>query len=394
MAIGRYFKYPVSLAAKGSPKYLIKEISKDMAGMRNKAFSNDVHIKAAVDWILEAQKPNGDGGVAALYSLIEGWHPSYSETTGYIIPTMFSYYHKTKDRNIWRSAIRMSEWELTKQMPNGAFPGGMVGSKEYPIVFNTGQVIFGMARAFEETKEARYKDAAVKAADWLVFTQNENGCWDRFDHYPSKIHTYNVRTAWSLLQAYKITKKEQYAGAAVRNVDWAVRQQLGSGWFMHNAFYGFQEPLLHTISYTIQGILEAGILLKNEKYIGSAKKAADILLKLQRKDGSLAGSFDKNWNSSVSWSCLTGDSQTAIAWLRLFNLTGDKKYLGAAKKINDFVKSTQDLNSRNSGIRGGIKGAYPLYGWYAPFCWINWAAKFFIDALMIEEDLKVGGCLG
>ena len=35
-----------------------------------------------------------------MYSLYEGWHASYSETTGYIIPTMFNYYRKTKDKQI------------------------------------------------------------------------------------------------------------------------------------------------------------------------------------------------------------------------------------------------------------------------------------------------------
>jgi len=53
------------------------------------------------------------------------------------------------------------------------------------------------------------------------------------------------------------------------------------------------------------------------------------------------------------------------------------------------MKSTQNLNSKNWGIYGGIKGAYPIYGWYAPFSYINWAVKFFIDGLMLEDDTKL-----
>lgn len=393
MKIIKYPKYVLSLFLKGSPAYLSKEILKDSLNIKNRVYDNEKHIKAAINWLLAAQRANNDGGVAALYSLYEGWHNSYSETTGYIIPTMFNYYHKTKDDAVKKSAVRMAEWELKRQMANGAFPGAAIDGKEFPIVFNTGQVIFGMARAFKETKEIKYKESAVKAADWLVKVQNSDGCWNKFD-YLKYTHSYNARSSWALLKAYEITKKDVYLEAAAKNIDWALTQQLSNGWFMKSAFYEKQEPLLHTIAYTIQGILEAGIYLKNQKYIDSAKKAADALLKLQRKDGSLAGSFDRNWKSSVSWSCLTGNSQMSIIWLRLYSLTKNKQYLDAAKKINSYVKSTQALSSGNKGVNGGIKGAYPIYGWYAPFCYVNWAAKFFIDALMLEDDLSIGDKLG
>ena len=187
-----------------------------------------------------------------------------------------------------------------------------------------------------------------------------------------------------------MTKKGIYKKSAIKNIGYALKQQVDNGWFKNNVFHKNQEPLLHTIAYSIRGILETGIYLKNKDYINAAKKSADSLIKKQKKDGSLAGSFDQNWNSSVSWSCLTGNSQTAIIWLRLYSLTKNKKYLISAKKINQFVKSTQNLYSRNNGIKGGIKGAYPIYGWYAPFCYINWAAKFFVDALMFEDSLKLG----
>lgn len=393
MEIKKYSKYLASLLINGSPAYLPKEILRDLLGIRNKTLQNDKHIDAAINWILTAQKANDDGGVPAFYSLYQGWQPSYCETTGYIIPTMLNYYNKTKDDKIKKSAIRMADWELTKQMKSGGFPGGAIGDKEIPIVFNTGQVLFGLARVFQETKNEKYRKAAERAADWLVKIQNKNGCWDKFT-YLNTTHTYNARTAWAMLHVYDITGKKDYLNSAIKNFDWALKQQIENGWFMRNGFFEKQEPLLHTIAYAIQAILEAGIYLKNKKYINSAKKSADVLLKLQRTDGSLAGTFDNNWKSSVAWSCLTGNLQTSIIWLRFYSLTKNKKYLTASKKINNFVKSTQDINSGNKGIRGGIKGAYPIYGWYAPFCYLNWAVKFFIDALMLEEDLNVGDKLG
>ena len=36
------------------------------------------------------------------------------------------------------------------------------------------------------------------------------------------------------------------------------------------------------------------------------------------------------------------------------------------------------------GIRGGVKGSHPVDGGYGPFEYLNWAAKFSIDANLIE----------
>ena len=392
MSLIRYPQYFISMILKGSPYNLAKEIINGFLNKRNPVGENKDHIQAGIGWLLHAQKVNNDGGVSAFYSLYGGWQESYSETTGYIISTMFNYYHVTKDESIKKSALRMADWELTKQLPEGAFPGGAVDGKEFPIVFNTGQVIFGMVRCFEETQDEKYKNAAITAADWLVEVQDTDGCW-RKNTYLNKIHTYNTRVAWSLLKVHSITKDEKYKNAAIKNIDWALSQQDDQGWFDCNTFHENQEPLLHTIAYSIRGILECGIYLDNKKFVEAATVSANALIKKIREDGSFAGSFDDSWDSSISWSCLTGNSQMSIIYLRLFKLSKDEKYLEAAKKINAYMKSTQNLSSKNPGIRGGIKGAYPIYGWYAPFSYINWAVKFFVDSLMLEEDADLGNKL-
>src|SRR5262249_38511479 len=56
---------------------------------------NSFHIKEAVGWLTRAQDATPDRGVSRGYSAAwnseggKGWQPSYPETTGYIIPTMF-----------------------------------------------------------------------------------------------------------------------------------------------------------------------------------------------------------------------------------------------------------------------------------------------------------------
>ncbi len=384
MIVQRYLGYISSLVREGSPLRLAVETLGDCLGKRHPVHTNKKHVDSAMHWLLCAQSANRDGGVSALYSLYRGWDPSYSETTGYIIPTLFNYYRATGDERIRLAAIRMAEWELTKQFPSGAFPGGS-GEHECPTVFNTGQVLFGMVSAYRETKENKYLIAIRKAADWLSLVQEKERYWKKHE-YLGKKHVYNSRVAWPLLLAFGITKHRAHKQSAIKFLDWAVMQQKESGWYANNAFYEGQEPLLHTIAYAIQGIFESGIILKNKDYVLSAKKAADPLLGKIRADGSLPGSFDEEWNSSVSWSCLTGNAQMAVVWLSLYRHTKEKKYLEGAQHAIRFLKSTQNTSSSHPGICGGIKGAHPIWGWYAPFCYINWGAKFYIDALMFQEN--------
>jgi uncharacterized protein YyaL (SSP411 family) len=380
-----YFRYGIKALNPKKFYYLSSESLKGLLSKKHASFSNHIHIAAAIEWLIEAKRANNDGGVAAMYSLFDGWHKSYVETTGYIIPTIFNYAEYSKNDFYKKMAVEMADFELNAQLGAGAFPGG--GKNDLPIVFNTGQVIFGLVRSYEETKNAKYKDSSIKAADWLISVMDEDGCWSKND-YLNHIHTYNTRTAWSLLQVHKITGEEKYKAAAIKNIDWSLAQQHPSGWFENNSFYPGQEPLTHTIAYTIRGILEAAIYAKKKKYLDSALKAAEKLAELQNADGSLQGSFNKEWNSSVSWSCLTGNSQMSIIWQKLFGITKDEKFKNAAAKSNGFMKSVQNLSSSNAGIKGGIAGAYPIYGWYSPYSYPNWAAKFFIDSLMLEENGK------
>jgi len=378
----RYLHYGLRALHPRNFFYLGKKTIHDLSNSHFSAEKNSTHIDAAMQWLCRAQDVHEDGGVAALYSLFDGWKPSYIETTGYIISTFFNHYHLTKNIDFKKRAIRMADFELKMQLKNGGFEGGR--GKGNAVTFNTGQVLFGFCRAYKESNYGQYKDAAIRAADLLIDSQEDSGRFVK-NLYMDCVHTYNTRTAWALLKVHDITKKERYKEGAIKNIEWALTQQQENGWFANNWFYPGQEPLVHTIAYSIRGILESGLYLKNENFITAALKSATALAHLQRKDGSLAGSFDENWKSSVSWSCLTGNSQMSIIWQKLDIHEKNDTLMAAAIKSNHYMKTVQDRSSRNPGINGAIPGAYPIYGWYAPFSYINWGTKFFVDALMLEE---------
>ena len=373
----------------GFPSIMLR----DLFGHKNKILANYDHLKAAVDWIKLAQDTTKDGGVSAGYFYGLGWKPSYPEITGYIIPTMFSFYHFAHDDECRQRAIVMSDFLVSIQLINGAFQAGLVGTNVIPEVFDTGQCMEGLMRCYEETRIEKYLASAIRAGDWLVSMQDEDGSWKR--HSLNGVpHTYYARVAWPLLELYGITKETKYMEAAKKNIEWASTNCTKNGWY-HNCGFGestygssMLNPLTHTIAYTAEGILECGIRLDDSNFIQTASLTMKNLLKVFQAKGHLNGTYNENWESNDDFSCLTGDAQIALIWLRLFKLTGDSEYKDAAVKLNNFLKTTQTVRKSSNVLSGGIKGSQPIYGKYEWLGYPSWASKFFIDSLLLEENIR------
>ena len=165
---------------------------RDLVGRRGPLLDRRVHLEEAARWLLRAQAATQDDGVAAAYSFEEGWVGSYPETTGYIIPTLLAYAERVDSEIYRKAALAMAEWELTVQTPEGGFPGHFVDRAHPPVVFNTGQVIFGLVAAHAATGDDRFLDAAHRAGHWLVGAQDPDGAWRRSD-YRGALHVYNTR---------------------------------------------------------------------------------------------------------------------------------------------------------------------------------------------------------
>src|SRR6185503_4474855 len=196
-----------------------------------------------------------------------------------------------------------------------------------------------------------------------------------------------------LLELYCRTQQDAHHRAAVRNLEWALGQQDDDGWFRHCAFRDGEDPYTHTLVYTAEGLFESGRLLNDERYIGAAVRTADALLARQHADGWLASTYRSAWQATSRSSCLTGNCQASRLWLRLFALRDKPIYTEGAKRAILFVSRTQKLSSANPGVRGGIAGSAPFYGRYESFTYPNWAAKFYVDALLTLQVMENGGCL-
>jgi hypothetical protein len=241
----------------------------------------------------------------------------------------------------------------------------------------------GMVAGYLELGRDECLVAAVKAANWMIASQDDDGCWRRNVHNGVP-HTYNTRAAWALLRTGLMANDARLIGAARRNIEWALTQQTASGWFRTNGFTAEQIPFTHTIAYAIRGILECGVLLDEARYVEAALKAARGLAGQQRADGFLAGTYGDGWVPHASYCCLTGVAQSALNWLRFDQHTGRKEFETPVDRALDYLKKNHRINGSGAPEDGGVAGSAPIWGRYSMFEYPNWATKFFADALMIR----------
>jgi hypothetical protein len=346
----------------------------------------------AVRWIKRAQDSSltKDGGVARHYCLVTGWGPSYPETTGYIVPTFIREAHIFGDFELLERAERMLRWLIKIQLPTGAFQGGTVHDiPVVPVTFNTAQILLGLAAGIQEFGSA-YKKPMFAAADWLVRTQDADGCWRRHNS-PfafSGDKTYDAHASWGLFEAARVEPSRGYAEAAMRNLNWAISHQNEDGWFANCCLSDPTNPLTHTLGYMLRGLVEGYFFTGDKGILSAALRTAHGALKSLREDGFLPGRVDDSWRASVSWSCLTGTEQLAICWFLLFGETNDVRFRDAALRANRFVRRTVRVDGPPETC-GAVKGSYPVSGDYLRYRYPNWACKFFIDAQRLEQELCI-----
>ncbi|HEX4508464.1 MAG TPA: hypothetical protein VH328_00210 [Burkholderiaceae bacterium] len=365
------------------------ERRRDRAGLPAADPGSERVLEALIDWLARAQdrSKSADGGVARDFSLIKGWASSYPETTGYIVPTVLDFARLRARADVRERGRRMTDWLVRIQLPEGAFQGGKIDSVPcVPVTFNTGQVLLGLAAA--ETEFGAYREPMRRAADWLVKTQDPDGCWR---NYPSPFTAagekeYETHVAWGLIEAARLEPGRGYGESALANVRWALSSQGSDGWFPRCCLDQATRPLTHTIAYALRGVLEAYRFSAEPSFLAAARRTADGLLSGMTDDGKLAGRFEAGWKPSATWVCLTGSAQTAHCALLLHRLTGETRYLEAGRLLNRFVRRTVRLDGPPD-TRGGVKGSFPIDGEYGRYEYLDWGVKFLADSLMLEMEL-------
>jgi hypothetical protein len=347
------------------------------------------HVREAVDWLKRAQDAGANRGVSYGVDFGGSWRESYPETTGYIIPTFLKLADVYRDDALRVRAIEMGRWESDVQMECGAVMGSVLNTSPTPAVFNTGMVLLGWSALYRQTSDPTFLDSIRRASDWLLGLQESNGDWRKGNSAFANPNAtvYNVKAAWGLAEAGRVAGIAGVVEGAIRNAEFCVSRQRPNGWFADCCLTDAARPLLHTIAYAMQGLIGIAAIAKREDFVDAARRTADSLIGLMDRDGFIPGRIGPDFRGTVTWCCLTGTAQTAIVWGRLFQLTGDARYLQAMQRATRYLMQRHDIDNSDPRLRGGVPGSWPVWGDYGRLRILNWATNFFVEALVLQRSI-------
>ena len=245
----------------------------------------DRHLREAVEWLKRAQDSGADRGVSYGADFGGPLLDSYPETTGYIIPTFLKLADYYKDESLLRRAVEMGEWESEVQMESGAVMGGRLNPTPTPAVFNTGMVLLGWAALYERLHSPVFLRSLRRASDWLLRLQEPAGNWKKGNSKFANPDTtvYNVKAAWGLCEAGRVAQIPEAIGAAVRNAEFCLSRQEPNGWYRDCCLSDANQPLLHTIAYSMQGLIGISLITNRDDFLQAAIRTANSLIRLMDK---------------------------------------------------------------------------------------------------------------
>jgi uncharacterized protein YyaL (SSP411 family) len=365
----------------------------DAAARREQKNRTD-SLHGTLEWLARAQDATADDGVSYGYGLADGWTISYPETTGYILQTFVWYHEIFGSDAVWERARRMARWEVDIQMPSGATPGRFGTARPVPVAFNTGQVLLGWAQYLRRENDTRVRDAAARAGRWLVACMKDqpyfaDGVSAEAEHGDL---SYNSMVSWGLAELGDALGDASFVKAAQKSARHYAELVYQQGWPYRAGFSNedSQYPLTHNLGYTIQGLLETGRVVEDPTLGEVARTMLDAARPMiDPRSGFLPGRIRPGWRGGSSWACLTGSAQFACSYLRLVMMGHDKSgYAELASQLVDYVVGTQVGRQAAPEIAYGVRGSYPFrFGAYQPATLLNWAAKFFVDALLMHQRL-------
>jgi uncharacterized protein YyaL (SSP411 family) len=337
-------------------------------------------IRRGAYWLLLAQQNSPDGnGYSRRYSLINGWDRGYIETTGYIIPTLIDVSKFLGEEKYLDSAVLAAEWLLKVQTIEGAF----ADIDSYcPQVFDTGQVMLGLNKIFQETGDRRFMESARKAGNWLLNNQEPDGTWRRFT-YNERAHSYYSRVAAALIETGQSSADERFIAAGRRNLEWVASQEQANSYFRHCEFRAGEDAILHTIVYVLEGFLMAFHLTGENRWSEITIRGANALRLLVNKMGLLYSQYNESWDATNKEFCVTGLAQYAGICFDIFKITREEAFFKLAAGIMEHLSRWQTKGGKD--IDGALPSSIPVWGYYGGMDFYNWNVKFFLDAALKLE---------
>lgn len=366
----------------------------------------DVHLRNAVAWHEVTNRQLCGEGFSNKFSLGSdyGLGPSYPETTGYTLCTLLAMLRTRPVADFDYPAIealtgRSYRYLLGLQLPCGSFPGGHERLRNYgqPSVFNTGQIVLGLADAYETHSRlplefvvpSRLEDVLARAGRFLAGEVEADGSYNVRHTYTKAKRSYYARATFGLMRIGQVLGDDAFTATARRNFDWVAGNQLPNGAILH---WGFEEAwgVLHTIAYTLRGLIEAAQFYGEAAYEQCVLNVIDFLVRHTSDTFPYPGLIPSHFTYEgrhLDELCVTGLSQLAIVLAKIEAPRRTPAHDALFRGLVSATKRFQVRGLRDAFKNGAMPASYPLAGRYQPNSLIQWGTKFFMDTMLLELNV-------
>jgi uncharacterized protein YyaL (SSP411 family) len=300
----------------------------------------DSAISRADHWFLTSGAQDTDEG-SGTYGCFNAWYDlegkhysyGYSEITGYAMTALANYPSITSDPVLLKKAGIALDW-LNGKMRDTTHGGYHCRVKDGSIhpwlcSFDNAMILNGLTNMYRATKDNSFLEEAIETGDWLLnFMKYGNGSFRaKFDvnggkyiesdeRWSTQSGSFLVKNVIGLLNLSDLSGDPKYEEYARGVCDHALSLQQKNGRFVTNP--RVNDTYLHPHCYSIEGLLTAGIVLDDERYIHSCRKGADWLKTVYYGCGHMAREFTQGAFSTDISSDST--SQSLRIWTLLSRL--------------------------------------------------------------------------
>ncbi|MFC1683664.1 hypothetical protein ACFL0G_05620, partial [Candidatus Zixiibacteriota bacterium] len=251
----------------------------DKSGGHPVADRDQTHLSEAIAWLVRAAEVMPSGGISRGFSFgwnpyfpKRGWQPAHPRATGEAVVTLFDCAAFLGRDDLRKLAIASANWLIKIQMLGGAIRGGALDEPPSSEVLNTAIAILSWNRAYRETGTERFAQAMRRGCEFLIHAQDpQNKSKDK--SIPDRLHADApacAQAGLALIQAGIALEEYRYCAAGEKSVALRLRLQQPNGWFRDNCPDNTRHPLLQSIAGCVEGILQVGIVLEEEKYFEAA----------------------------------------------------------------------------------------------------------------------------
>jgi hypothetical protein len=261
-------------------------------------------------------------------------------------------------------------------------------------------VLNGLCNAYKISGNEEVLRTAISVGDCLLRDmQKDNGSfYSKYDPTSNKPSNpggkwslisgaFLVKLAIGLLHLTKLTGNVSYQLAARKLCDWGLGFQKTNGRFSTSP--NPEETFLHPHCYAAEGLLVAGRVLKEERYVESVRKAVSWISEFQLDTGGFPSYFSKGVFEKETSPDMT--AQVLRLWLMLDKPERPKiDFSGAVRSI----LSLQSHNKRTQAYGGIMAGTAWFTGTNKNSDFVgqhinSWVSMFSAQAIRMINNHKI-----